>query len=621
MATRHGRLAQLLRQHRVFVLLGIDTVAWVFGTIAATALRLNTFEFSSALFMKDSGNVIPLGGTIVIGLFAAAVYGSLAWFLRLPHGRNALGGFEEVFTLASTFLATGVFVSIVNGLVPDAFIPRTSLIVASLIALLVAVWPRGMWRALVVQARPNRYGIVTKPIIVVGAGTAGRDLVGSMHRDPHQVWNPVAFIDDDPRKKHFRHRAVAVEGTSEDLAKVAMRHNVDTVVLALPSASSGQIKRLYDLARAADLKVKALPGVHELLEGVRISDVRDIEPADLLGRHQVKTDIDSIAEYLTGRRVLVTGAGGSIGSELCRQIHRFSPAELIVLDRDESALHTLLLSINGKADLDSKNVVLADIRDSERIREVFEQHRPEVVFHAAALKHVNVLENHPSEAVKTNVIGTQNVLDAAAEVQVSRFVNISTDKAADPENVLGYTKRIAELQTAYQGLEADGTYISVRFGNVLGTRGSVLTTFGAQIAAGGPVTVTDPEVTRYFMTVDEAVQLVIQAAAIGRDGEALVLDMGEPKKILDVAHQMIDQSGERIPILITGLKPGEKLHEVLFGEGEQDHRPVHSLVSHVAVPRQRVDGALLVGSAEVILATMREICVSAKHGASAGRLA
>jgi FlaA1/EpsC-like NDP-sugar epimerase len=358
-----------------------------------------------------------------------------------------------------------------------------------------------------------------------------------------------------------------------------------TLLVAVPSASADLMRRLSAGAKDLDLDVKVLPGVAELFDSrVGITDLRDIDVADLLGRHQIDTDIDSIAGYLTGRRVLVTGAGGSIGSELCRQIHRFGPSELMMLDRDESALHSVQLSINGRAMLDSDDVILADIRDGDAIREIFRQRRPEVVFHAAALKHLPMLEQYPSEAVKTNVVGTLTVLEAASAAGVERFVNISTDKAANPCNVLGYSKRIAEGLTAGVAAHADGTFMSVRFGNVLGSRGSVLTAFAAQIAAGGPVTVTHPDVTRYFMTIAEACQLVIQAAAIGRDGEALVLDMGEPVAIKDVAEQLIALDGGRINIEYTGLRDGEKMHEDLLGDDEPDLRPVHPLVSHVSVP-------------------------------------
>ena len=442
-----------------------------------------------------------------------------------------------------------------------------------------------------------------------------------MQRDPRQNWDPVAFVDDSPRMKHFRFRGVPVLGTTRELARVATKTSSETVVIAMPSVRTKVISRIYQIARDAELRVKVLPGLHDLFDGVSHTDIRDVEPSDFLGRNQVSIDVESIADHLEGRRVLVTGAGGSIGSELCRQIARFAPERLVMLDRDESALHAVQLSIYGRADLESPDAVLADIRDAGRIREVFESIHPDVVFHAAALKHVNMLERHPAEAVKTNVLGTLNVLEASAESGVMRFVNISTDKAADPKNVLGMSKRIAEGLTADFSTRATGTYLSVRFGNVLGTRGSVLTTFTTQIENGGPVTVTDAEVSRFFMTVTEAVQLVVQAAAIGRDGEALVLDMGEPVRILDVARQMIEQSGQRIDVIITGLKPGEKLHETLFGLDEVDDRPIHPLVSHVPVPRTNIPARQLLDDPrdDDVAQALHQMCLAMTSEGSDGR--
>lgn len=325
------------------------------------------------------------------------------------------------------------------------------------------------------------------------------------------------------------------------------------------------------------------PSSELLSDMARIEGVRDPRISDLLGRRPVETDVGSMACHFTGKRILVTGAGGSIGSELCRQLHRFEPAELIMLDRDESALHAVQLDLNGHALLDSDGSVLADIRDARRVRQVFEQFRPQIVFHAAALKHLPLLERYPGEALKTNVWGTCSVLEAAVACGVESFVNISTDKAANPVSVLGYTKRAAERLTAYMADHAAGTYLSVRFGNVLGSRGSVLTALTAQVAAGRPVTVTHPEVSRYFMTAGEAVQLVLQAAVIGRDGEVLVLDMGEQVRIADMAHRLVAAVPRQVDIIYTGLRPGEKLAEDLLGPGEQDERPCHPLIRHVPV--------------------------------------
>lgn len=576
-------LVSVLRRHRVLLLIAVDTVAWVVALAIAAGLRLSTGSVDVRLRF-DGADVVPLIGILVLGVVAASAHIVLAWVVRLHNGRHATGGFEEFAMLSWTIAVVGGIVTMVN-FFAGPLVPRTVPLIAAALAFFLASWPRALWRVVVTQASRRTPGAKTVPVVIAGAGEGGRELVRVMLNDPEHRWHPVAFVDDDPRKRHFRYRGVGVRGSTAELVRVAERWLATTVVIAMPSAPSKAIGRIYEIAREGELDVKVLPPMSELLDGVSVATVRDIAPEDLLGRHEVSTDVGEIADYLTGMRVLVTGAGGSIGSELCRQIKRFDPASLVMVDRDESALHSLLLSIDHRADLESPDMVLADIRDLQRMREVFAEHRPHVVFHAAALKHVNMLEGQPSEAVKTNVQGTLNVLRAAEGARVEKFVNISTDKAADPENVLGYTKRLAEGLTAAMGATARGTYMSVRFGNVLGTRGSVLTTFADQIAAGGPVTVTDPEVSRYFMTVGEAVQLVIQAAAIGGDGEALVLDMGEPVRILDVAEQMIELSGADIGIEIIGLKPGEKLHEALFGDAEVDLRPKHPLISHVDVPK------------------------------------
>jgi len=333
-----------------------------------------------------------------------------------------------------------------------------------------------------------------------------------------------------------------------------------------------------------------IPSLRELLTGhAQIEGVRDPRITDLLGRRAVTSDVASVREHIAGQRVLVTGAGGSIGAELCRQLHQLGPVQLIMLDRDESALHAVQLMLHGRALLDSEETVLADIRDRRRVREVFQRFRPGIVFHTAALKHLPLLEGCPAEALKSNVLGTLTVLEAATDYGVHSFVNISTDKAANPVSVLGYSKRITERLTADMSARAAGRFLSVRFGNVLGSRGSVLTALSAQVAAGGPVTVTDPEVRRYFMLADEAVHLVLQAAGIGRGGEVLVLDMGEPVRIADMARRMAANSGREVDIVFTGLRPGEKLFEDRLGQGENDVRPYHPLISQVPVPPLSAD--------------------------------
>jgi FlaA1/EpsC-like NDP-sugar epimerase len=589
----------------VMSFIALDSLAWITAFYAAAGFRLETWSVSPTFHLVSSEGAIPIGGVLTLGAAASVMHCLIAWKTRAHQGRSKPGSFEEVFLLACILSLVGSTVAVVNALLPDFLLPRATPIAAAGYALIVAGSVRAMWRYFVNEARAHDSGV---PVLLVGAGEGGRQLIDSMRRDRQRTWNPVGMLDDDPRKRHLRHRGVQVVGTIDALPKAATDRGAGTIVVAIPSASAELMSRVNDLARSGDIDVKVLPGVSELLTGVDLTDVRDIAPEDFLGRHQIETDLASIAGFLEGKRVLVTGAGGSIGSELCRQIREFDPAELMVLDRDESGLHTLLLSMHGRADLESSDVLLANVRDLERMHEIFESRRPQVVFHAAALKHLNILEGHAAEAVKTNVLGTLNVLKASMAVGVERFVNISTDKAADPESVLGHSKRVAEGLTRAAALSADRPYLSVRFGNVLGTSGSVLKTFASQVASGGPVTVTHPDVTRYFMTVREAVQLVIQAAAIGRDGEALVLDMGQPVKILDVARHFIDNANTPIDLVFSGLRPGEKLHETRLGEGEVDRRPIHPLISHVTVPLVSQDDALalpLRGDNQHLVATLR----------------
>lgn len=575
-----ARLVTRLRSHRALSLALVDTAAWLVAYSVLVGYRL---------LDESTITAVPWPAALAMGALSAAVHVLIARSQRFHHGRSRSGSFEEMVLLAKVVVGVGTVVTLVN--LVFIWVPRSVPPAASLTALVLMATTRAAYRAWQEHVVPGADPEVEPTrVLVVGAGDAANQLITSMVRDPAGRWVPMGLVDDDPLKRYLRLRGVPVLGTTQQIGPIARRIHAEILLIAIPSANAATVRRLSELGVAAGLTVKILPGLGDLKDhGVAISDIRDINVTDLLGRHQIDTDLDSIAGYLTGKRVLVTGAGGSIGSELCRQIDKWGPAELIMLDRDESALHAVQLSIRGHGLLDSADVVLNDIRDLPALRRIFAGRRPEVVFHAAALKHLPMLEQYPDEAMKTNVLGTANVLEVAAEVGVERFVNISTDKAADPVSVLGYSKRVAERLTADVAGRTDGVFLSVRFGNVLGSRGSVLTSFASQIAAGGPVTVTDPEVTRYFMTVQEAVQLVIQAGAIGRDAEALVLDMGQPVRIQEVAEQLIRESGTRVEIVHTGLRGGEKLHENLFGAGEPDHRPVHPLISHVDVPPLAVD--------------------------------
>jgi len=576
--------------------IGFDTAAWLLSFLLFAWLRLDT-EVSQGPWVQI--------GVVAIG--TALVYILLAWITRLHHGRAVTGSPDELFLLAALVLGTTLIVFTTN--LFTQWIPRSVPAGAGLLTLVLAYWGRSAWS----QARsPHQRPLGADPavpVLIVGAGDGGQQLVASMRRDADHAWRPVGLLDDDPRKRHLRLSRVPVVGTTDRLGELVAATGAEAVVIAIPSASTELVTRLRRQAQDAGVQVKILPATTQLLtDHVGIRDLRDINLTDVLGRNQLDTDLGAIAGYLTGRRVLVTGAGGSIGSELCRQIHRYGPAELMMLDRDESALHAVQLSLHGRALLDSDEVILCDIRDSAAVCAIFRARQPEVVFHTAALKHPPILEQYPAEAVKTNIIGTSNVLDASELTEVAKFVNISTDKAANPVSVLGYSKRVSERLTATRAARTGGGYLSVRFGNVLGSRGSVLTSFAQQIAAGGPVTVTDPDVTRYFMTIEEACQLVIQAAAIGLPGEALVLDMGEPVRIADMARQLIELDGGAVDIVYTGLRPGEKLHEELFADTEpQNIRPAHPMVSHVPVPAIDEDEACALLSTPVASSLRREL--------------
>lgn len=395
------------------------------------------------------------------------------------------------------------------------------------------------------------------------------------------------MVDDDPDKANVQAYHVRVLGTIAQLPAIIGQAGAKVLVVAVAHAPAEMLREIQRTADVFDVTVKVIPPLDELIDnGIRSTDLRDISIHDLLGRAPVDTNVEAIAGYLTGRRVLVTGAGGSIGTILCEQISRFQPAELIMVDRCETGLQQAQLTISGNGLLSSEETVLADIRDAQAIRRIFEERRPEVVFHAAALKHLPMLERYPDEGWKTNVVGTQNVLEAAAAVGVERFVNISTDKAANPTSQLGRSKQAAERLTAWMGQQTGRQYLSVRFGNVIGSRGSMLPTFTKLIEQGGPLTVTHPDVTRYFMTIPEACQLVLQTGWIGSPGEVLILDMGKPVRILDVANRMITMSGKEIEIVFTGLRQGEKLHEDLTADTEDVTPSDHPLIYRTAIEPQ-----------------------------------
>ena len=557
---------------RRLVVSGLDVGAW--GSAVALA--------TGAQHGADMPARSAIGVAVLVAVAAVTVL-AIGALSGLHRGRYIVGSIEEIVAVISAFAATGAVVNVANLLFAPRLVPLSASVGAVAFALVIALLPR-IWFGYALDHTRAPDPAASRRLLVFGAGDAGNQIVRALVREQHGELLPVALIDDDPDKANRSIHGVRVMGDRRAIPRLARVLRADTLLVAAPSAEPALKQELAKIADDCGLELRILPRLSDLVaSAIDVTDIREVTEADLLGRPQVEIDLDAIAGYLRGKRVLVTGAGGSIGSEICRQVRRFEPSGLVLLDRDESALHAVQLSLEGRALLNQPNLVVADIRDRERLHDVLNRWRPEVVFHAAALKHLPLLELHPDEGVKTNVRGTQHLLEAATAFGCGRFVNISTDKAADPVSVLGATKLIAERLTADAARRTGRPFLSVRFGNVLGSRGSVLPTFRTQIEAGGPVTVTHPEVTRFFMTTEEAVSLVIQAAAIGRPGEVLILDMGKAVRIDDVARRLIARSGRNIDVQYTGLRPGEKLHERLVGTNEVAASRGHPLILHTTV--------------------------------------
>jgi FlaA1/EpsC-like NDP-sugar epimerase len=562
-----------------------DGAIWFLAVYSATWLLFD-FRETSVLVR---GTLTFAANAVIVHLLVGAVIGPYA----VGHRR---GSFEETVDLSRTVVVTSGVLLTWALLADPPVIPRSLPVVAGPLALVGMFVVRFLIRSWRYRHTPG--GEDERRVIIFGAGEAGHRLLRSMTDHVGSGFFPVALLDDDKSKQRLRVDGVRVRGTRHDIEAVARKHDATALVVALPLADAVLIRELSNLAAAAGLDILILPPLRDIIDDKPTSyDLRDVNLEDLLGRQPITMDTKGIAEQLVGRTVLVTGAGGSIGSELARQIAKFGPEKLYLLDRDESGLQATQLSLTGQGLLQGEQVVLADIRDLDAMRTIFRATLPDIVFHAAALKHLPLLESFALEAWKTNVLGTLNVLTAAAEVGVGTVVNISTDKAADPTCVLGYSKRVAEQLTASFSATQPGHYVSVRFGNVLGSRGSVVHAFAAQIQAGGPITVTHPDVERFFMLIPEACQLVLAAGSIGVDGEVMVLEMGDQVKINDVARTLITLSGRKdIDIVYTGARPGEKLSEDLFSADEQRRPTSNPLINSVDVPSLSVEE---VQSAEV----------------------
>lgn len=569
--------------------LALDIIAFLLTPVLALGLRMD----GNVPFDRYTGSLIV--ATVAFLLVKLAVFyrgGLYSRFWRYA-------GLDELTRIAflgvvALLVQTALFLYVLQplGWIGRDF-PRSMPIVEGLLALMVAGAVRYSVPLTARLGQQRSPGTGAQRVLIAGAGSAGIMMVQEMQRNPDLGMWPVGFVDDAPDKQRVNIKGVPVLGYCADIERVVEQTGAQQVVIAMPTAPGKVIRDIVHLCEEAGIHTKTMPGMYELLGGrVSIKQLRDVEIEDLLRREPIRTDTAAVAELLRGKRVLVTGGGGSIGSELCRQVLRFAPQSLVVMGHGENSvfhIHQELIRLqkqvlaSGQGDVNTTlHSVIADIRFQDRILRVFEEYRPEVVFHSAAHKHVPLMELNPSEAITNNVLGTRNLLDVAHSTGVDHFVMISTDKAVNPSSIMGASKRVAELLVHQAAVQYDRAYVAVRFGNVLGSRGSVVETFKHQIASGGPVTITHPDMTRYFMTIPEAVQLVLQAATLGKGGEVFMLDMGDPVKIVDLAHDLIELSGlavgHDIDIIFTGIRPGEKLYEELHLAGEEYEATRHEKI-------------------------------------------
>lgn len=569
-----------------YFLLG-DFILLPLAVLAAYFLRLDGNPIEPELYWQGF-----VAFTLVIIVITPAIFWRFGVYSR--YWRYA--SIDEVQLLvltvaAATLVASGATWLILVPTSDNNVFPRSIPFIFFLLALPMTALPRIAVRALagyrrqaIRSARPHA--------LVVGAGNAGVMVARELRQD-RASYKMMGFLDDDPQKRDMRILGLPVLGTRHDLARIVEQFEIDQVIIAIPSAPGTAIREIVALCESVGVGTKILPGLSELLDGtIHLSQLRDIQVEDLLRREPVQTDTTAVSKLVGNKRVLVTGAGGSIGSEICRQVVRHGPAELILLGHGENSIfqiHQELLQIVATRTKDGKKApaivftpVIADVRFADRLQTLLLKHRPDVIFHAAAHKHVPLMEGNPAEAITNNVVGTKNLLDAATAAGTPHLVMISSDKAVNPTNIMGASKRVAELFVHRAARQTGRAFVAVRFGNVLGSRGSVLLTFKRQLASGGPITVTHPDMTRYFMTIPEAVQLVLQAAVLGHGGESFVLDMGEPVKIVDLARDVIELSGMKlgrdIEIAFTGLRPGEKLYEELFDPDERYGRTRHAKI-------------------------------------------
>jgi FlaA1/EpsC-like NDP-sugar epimerase len=563
-------------RNRYFLL--SDLLLFVVATVAAFAIRFEGFTWGP-----------DYARAAIVFLLVALPFKLVIAHLSSLYRRlwTHAGVFElERLILASTLIGTvgfllGGWLLPATGLIPVR-LPFSVMLLDALLGAVALTLPRMAVRV-VTRRSYGRPAVGGKRVILAGAGSTGELIAKELRRHPQLGLNPIGFVDDDRRKHGHKMLDLPVLGSIADLRVLILKHDIDSVIIAMPRAPGQVIRQIVKSAMDAGVQARTVPGVFEILSGrVSVGAVREVRIEDLLRREPIQTDLQQVRRLATGETVLVTGAGGSIGSELCRQVAKLDPARLLLVGHGENSIFDVLRELERIAPNVAIIPIIADVRNRDRLEEVFAMYRPYTVFHAAAHKHVPLMEANPSEAVTNNVLGTKNVAELAAAHGAEHFVLISTDKAVRPTNVMGATKRVAEQIVQRIAETEQKNFGAVRFGNVLGSRGSVVPTFLEQIRQGGPVTITHPEMRRYFMTIPEAVQLVLQAGAMGTGGEVFVLDMGEPVKIVDLANDLIRLSGLEpgvdVELKFTGTRPGEKLYEELFFNSENASPTAHPKV-------------------------------------------
>ena len=538
--------------------------------------------------LVTEGLIRNIHGLTITAILSLVAYYVFSYFFNLYWRDWEYASVYEVITVVKCVSAT-VIVSTISGLAFfDTKVTWQFLIVCWLLLVISIGGVRLSMRVFREFFADSSVMENAKPTLIVGAGAAGTLLVRQMLMHPAMRMDPIAFVDDDPDKLRKDIYGVRILGAIKDIERIVDTMGITKVVIAMPSLPIKKLNEVYDVARKTGAECVILPNIDDVMSGnLHVQQLRNVEIEDLLGRDPVHLDQTMIEKQLRGKKILVTGAGGSIGSEICRQVAKFKPKEIVILGHGENSIYQLNMELVGKYSQHfTITPVIADVQDRKRIFEVMDKYKPDVVYHAAAHKHVPLMELNPREAVKNNILGTRNVAEAASHARVKAFVMVSTDKAVNPPNIMGATKRLCEMIVQDMATRSEYTkFVAVRFGNVLGSRGSVIPLFKKQIAEGGPITVTHPDIVRYFMTIPEAAQLVIQAGALARGGEIFVLDMGQPVKIVDLAKNLIRLSGYDegdIEIKFTGLRPGEKMYEELLNEGEVNPKQVFPKI-HIGI--------------------------------------